>query len=261
MKYVTLTILLSLMLYLPACGIFRKPIIKKHDATVIVNAGNEIKESADKIDDIVDGTEFQEPVKNETDVIREEVKKLSFKEIEALYQPKFDELKNTIKEKDKVIEEKDKKLSQNEKLIEKLKKEIDDLKNFVRKRQVEILNWIAVLTTVLSGVLIYFRLKEFAIVAGLTAVVCFGMAQFIGSVYFLPTVIGCLIIIAIFAGYAIYKQNVSNETEEFVMKTLEAVYNNGTAKEKKWMDDKIFGELSRKMDQKHKNYIKAKKLN
>ena len=253
MKHVTLIMMIALMLFIPSCSLFKTPIVTKPEATVIQGAGDAIKKSADNIDGIVKGSEYEEPVKEETNNIREESEKLSYEQIEALYQPKFKKLQDDIKLKDKRIDEL-------LKLVDKLKAQITDLQNFARKQQVTWLNIAAGILTVATGLLLYFRQKELAGYSAIGAVGAFGLAQILGSVWFFWICVSVLLILAGGVSYALYKQNVSNETETIVMKTLEEVYNAGTPEEKVYLDEKIFDKLSKKMSDRHKSYVRDKKI-
>ena len=245
--------MIALMLFIPACGTFKNPVLPKNEATVITNAGSSIKKSVDNIDGIVDGSEYEEPVKVETNNIREEVKKLSYEEIEALYQPKFKKLQDDIKLKDK-------KISDLTKLVDKLKERIKELENFARAQQVTWLNIAAGILTVATGLLLYFRQKELAGYSAIGAVGAFGLAQILGSPYFLLLSIICVLIVVGGVSYGLYKQMLGNQAETMVMETLEETYNSSDAEHKSWMDQKIFDNLSKRMDKKHKKYVKEKKL-
>jgi len=88
--------------------------------------------SAEHIDGIVANSPFADPVKVETDRIREEASKLRFEEIDAFYKSQFDAAK---KEYDASLNAGALKLKQSISIADRLRKENDELRNKAREEQ------------------------------------------------------------------------------------------------------------------------------
>lgn len=251
--------LVFLFLILAFSGCDKKPTLPPVDSvkTVLGSTQSSITSSSNTIDGIVDGSPFEAPVKVETDKLRAVVPDIDFEKIHKEYQLFFDELNKKHKEEIKL---KDKRISDFSKLTEKLKNRIKDLENFARAQQVLWLNIAAGILSVATGILLYFRQRELAGYSALGAISAFGLAQILGSIWFFWICVAAVLIVSAGVSLSFYKQNVSNEAETIVMETLEEAYNESDKEMKDWMDIKIFDKLSKKMDSKHKKYVREKKI-
>lgn len=189
-----------------------------------------IVSSASNIDGIVKDSVFSTPVKVETDNIRGESKKL------------------------------DKLSGERESLIRKLQKEITYLKNQVMADQVRLLNKVSLGLILLAALLLYFKQIEFAGLSTFVSLCLFGAAQIISSWWFIYAISGVILGGVIYFAYIFYKKQIEEETGLIVFSKLEDFYNKQDKETKEWLDDNLFVNLSKKMDEKHKKVIRGVKL-
>lgn len=194
-----------------------------------------ITDSANTIDNIVQNSEFQTPVRTQTDNIREKAEELSYEKVNALY-------------------------AGYAKIIDKLNKRLAELEGEAKTKIKLLLIKLSVGLTLLSGALLFFRQRELAGLGGGLAAVFFGAAQVYG-LWWVELGLGITLLGGIsYVLFVMYKKTKKEETAHITFRELDKIYNEANQKEKDWMDEKIFGRLSRKMDEAHKVIIRKEDL-
>ena len=234
--------LILTLLSLVLMGCSTTPKINNADVRNLISENTDvIVGSADSIDEIVKGSDYATPVKIETDNIRSSVLKITFDKIDALYS--------------EIFAAEIKKNAGLQKQIVQLTNENEELKSAEKRKQLSLLRYCSIFFTIITVPLLYFKQRELAGLSALLGLFLFGIGQIISSPFFV-WLIACVIIISIAVlCFALYKNNVKEDTSLLVYKTLEDVYNKSNVNEKKWMDDNIFNKLSSRMDKVNKAVI------
>lgn len=246
-------LILFLIFLIGGCATTHNTDVKR----VIDDHNQSITVSAENIDSIVAGSPFAQPVKVETDKIREEAAKLKFEEIDAFYKTQFDAAKKGYEDS---LSAGAKKLKQSLLIADRLKKENDELRNKAREEQTTWLNGLGVGFLLLSGVLLYLRQSEFAGISLFASFSCFGVAQLLDAWWFPYLCGGLLTVVVLAVLFIVYRKRVGEETATVVFSELEKTYNEGTPEEKAWMDTHVFARLSSKMDSRHKAFIRSVRI-
>jgi len=185
------------------------------------------------IDELVKGSTYAEPVKEQTDGIRTDTEGL--------------------RDQAKRVGELER---ENQRLRDQAQKE--SLR--AKEEQRTLLNRVAVGALILSGVFLYFKLTELAGISALVSITALGWVRLL-EISLVPWLIGFVsvggILWLLWSGR---KTQTEKETGDIVFQTLETVYSESDDEHRNWMNTEIFTRLSSKMDHKHKRIIQKKNL-